>query len=196
MKLLYVACALGVLVAGCAAPDKSHTRTIMPDQDDGIGGTGVESTDVRTVSRTMAAALLDLPQISGAAQAPTVALLPVKNSTRFVFNKDILTRKIRIELNEQARGKIRFLARERLDEVMDERAAKRDKFFEGKAGGSLLGADYYLTGELMGLSKASGGDRSDYIIMSFQLIDTETSEILWENDYEVKRVGEAGVVYQ
>jgi penicillin-binding protein activator len=196
MKFSYVACVLALAIAGCAGPDKSHTRTIMPDQDDGIGGTGVESTDVRTASRTMAAALLELPEIAKAAQPPTVALLPVKNSTRFVFNKDILTRKIRIELNEQARGKIRFLARERLDEVMDERAAKRDKFFEGKAGGSLLGADYYLTGELMGLSKATQGDRSDYIIMSFQLIDTETSEILWESDYEVKRVGEAGVVYQ
>jgi hypothetical protein len=196
MKIVYAACCLILLAAGCAAQDKSHTRTIMPDQDDLIGGTGVESTDVRTVARQMAAALLAVPQISGAQEPPTVALLPVKNSTRFVFNKDILTKKIRIELNEQASGKIRFLARERLEEVMDERAAKRDKFFEGKTDGSLLGATYYLTGELMGLSKASGGDRSDYIIMSFQLIDTETTEILWENDYEVKRVGEAGVVYQ
>lgn len=196
MRNMYVACLFALALAGCATPDTSHTRTILPDQDDNIGGTGIESTDVRTVARTMAAALLEMPQISQAAQAPTIALLPVKNSTRFVFNKDILTKKIRIELNEQARGKIRFLARERLDEVIDERNAKRDKFFEGKTGGSLLGADYYLTGELMGLSKAHEGDRSDYIIMSFQLIDTETTEILWENDYEVKRVGEAGVVYQ
>jgi len=195
-----------LFLSGCATLETSYTKTIQPDQDDGLGGTGIESTDIRTVSRKMAASILEVPQILRAQGAPPkIALLPVKNSTRFIINKDIFTKKIRIELNQNAMGKVTFLARDRMDDILKERKIKRpaeteeteeaDKVSHSKLV-DLMGVDFYLTGELMGLSKAHNGDRSDYISMSFQLIDAETSEVIWENEYEVKRVGEAGVVYQ
>ncbi|MFA6129689.1 MAG: penicillin-binding protein activator LpoB [Candidatus Omnitrophota bacterium] len=185
------------LAAGCSTVETSYTKTIQPDQDDGLGGTGIESTDIRTVARNMAASILDVPQISRVqGAAPKVALLPVKNSTRFIINKDIFTKKIRIELNQNAMGKITFLARDRMDDILKERQAKRDGLVGSSKQEDIKGVDFYLTGELMGLSKANNGDRSDYISMSFQLIDAETSEVVWENEYEVKRVGTAGVVYQ
>jgi hypothetical protein len=127
---------------------------------------------------------------------PKIALLPVKNSTRFIINKEIFTKKIRIELNQNALGKITFLARDRMDDILKERSSKREGLVGASKQGDLMGVDFYLTGELMGLSKAINGDRSDYISMSFQLIDAETSAIIWENEYEVKRVGETGAVYQ
>ena len=40
--------------SGCASVPASHTEVILPDQDDGLGGTGIESDDVRTVGRKMA----------------------------------------------------------------------------------------------------------------------------------------------
>jgi hypothetical protein len=185
-----------LFLAGCATVETSHTRSIQPDQDDELGGTGIESTDIRTVSRKMAASILDVPQIMKAQGTPKIALLPVKNSTRFIINKEIFTKKIRIELNQNALGKITFLARDRMDDILKERASKREGLVGASKQGDLMGVDFYLTGELMGLSKAVNGDRSDYISMSFQLIDAETSAIIWENEYEVKRVGEAGAVYQ
>jgi PBP1b-binding outer membrane lipoprotein LpoB len=148
------------------------------------------------VARKMAASILDVPEIAKAQGTPKIALLPVKNSTRFVINKDIFTKKIRIELNENAQGKVRFLARDRIEDIMKERKAKRDGLVTASKEADMMGVDFYLTGELMGLSKGSKGDRSDYISMSFQLLDAETSEIIWENEYEVKRVGNAGVTYQ
>ena len=186
-----------LFLAGCTTLETSYTKTIQPDQDDGLGGTGIESTDIRTVSRKMAASILEVPQISRAqGAAPKVALLPVKNSTRFIINKDIFTKKIRIELNQNAMGKVTFLARDRMDDILKERQSKREGLVGASKQEDLKGVDFYLTGELMGLSKANNGDRSDYISMSFQLIDAETSEVIWENEYEVKRVGETGVVYQ
>lgn len=199
-----------ILIAGCTTLETSYTKTILPDQDDGLGGTGIESTDIRTVSRKMAESILNVPQIMNAQGSPKIALLPVKNSTRFIINKDIFTKKIRIQLNQNAQGKMTFLARDRIEDIMEERKNKRpteeDEEYLEKTGGAarfssskkvdLMGVDFYLTGELMGLSKAVNGDRSDYISMSFQLIDAETSEVIWENEYEVKRVGTAGVVYQ
>lgn len=186
-----------LFLAGCSTLETSYTKTIQPDQDDELGGTGIESTDIRTVSRKMAASILEVPQILRVQGAPPkVALLPVKNSTRFIINKDIFTKKIRIELNKNAMGKITFLARDRMDDILKERQSKRDGLVGASKQVDLKGVDFYLTGELMGLSKAINGDRSDYISMSFQLIDAETSEVIWENEYEVKRVGETGVVYQ
>ena len=52
----------------------------------------------------------------------------------------------------------------------------------------MLGVDFYLTGELIGLNKTSRSSRSDYTLIFFQLIDAETSNIIWEDSYEVKRV--------
>ena len=196
----YLSCFLLIVLtftlSSCATTQVSHTQVIMPDDDDGMGGTGVESEDVRIVGRKMAISILEVPEIMNAQGIPRVALLPVKNSTRFVINKDILTQKIRIELNKNATGKVRFLARDRMDDILAERKAKREGLFTSSKEGDLLGVDFYLTGELTGISKGSGGSRSDYVLMLFQLIDSETSDIIWEDSYEFKKVGTAGVLYQ
>lgn len=196
MKNLILICLFGLCLAGCTTVETSYTRAVALDEDDGLGGSGIEATDIRTVSRKMAESILNVPQIMNAQGSPIIALLPVKNSTRFIINKDIFTKKIRIQLNQNAQGKMTFLARDRIDDILKERQSKRDGLVGSSKSADLKGVDFYLTGELMGLSKANQGDRSDYISMSFQLIDAETSEIIWENEYEVKRVGESGVVYQ
>ncbi len=202
MKNLIFICIFCLCLAGCATVETSYTKTVPLDEDDGLGGTGIEATDIRTVSRKMAESILNVPQIMNAQGSPKIALLPVKNSTRFIINKDIFTKKIRIQLNQNAQGKMVFLARDRIDDILKERKIKRPTDSEEADNVShsklvdIMGIDFYLTGELMGLSKANQGDRSDYISMSFQLIDAETSEIIWENEYEVKRVGTSGVVYQ
>jgi hypothetical protein len=185
-----------ILFPGCATMPTSHTQVILPDQDDGLGGTGVDAEDVRVVGRKMAISILEVPEIMKAQGMPRIALLPVKNSTRFIINKDILTTKIRIELNKNATGKVRFLARDRMEDILAERKAKREGLVTSSSEGELKGVDFYLTGEMTGISKGSEGNRSDYVLMSFQLIDPETSDIIWEDSYEFKKVGSAGVVYQ
>lgn len=183
-------------LSSCASVPVSHSNVIPSDNDDNLGGTGIESTDLLTVARKMAISILEVPEIMNAKGTPRIALLPVKNSTRFIINKDIFTQKIRMELNKNATGKVRFLARDRMDDILKEREAKRKNLVTASKEGDLYGVDFYLTGELTGLSKAVSNNRSDYILMAFQLIDAETSDIIWEDSYEIKRVGESGVAYQ
>jgi PBP1b-binding outer membrane lipoprotein LpoB len=57
-------------------------------------------------------------------------------------------------------------------------------------------AAYILSGEISGLSKQSGGTQSDYLLITMQLVDPETNELLWEDGYEVKRSSVSGTVYQ
>ena len=198
MKRIFGVLLVCIFCSSCASITSVPSRTtrILPDEEDRLGGTGIEATDVRTVARRMAGAVLGIPEIANANGVPRIGLLPVKNSTRFVIEKDIFTKKIRIELNRNAAGKVRFLARDRIDDILKERKAKREELVTASKETDLYGLDFYLTGEIVGLSKATRGHRSDYIIMSFQLIDAETSDIVWEDAYEVKRVGLAGVAYQ
>ena len=68
---------------------------------------------------------------------------------------------------------------------------------ERKMTSGIENATYILTGELSGLSKASAaGDRSDYVMMTFQLIDPNNNEILWEDAYETKKTTRRSVLYK
>ncbi|MFQ5653253.1 MAG: penicillin-binding protein activator LpoB [Planctomycetota bacterium] len=192
--LLALVVACGALGAGCKSEPLS--RRIDPDVDDSLGGTGIDSGDLRTVTARMAGAILEIPGIAHATQPPTVALEPVKNGTPFVIDTDIFLVRMRGLLNQNCRGRVKFLARERLEAILKERKSKREGAFTTGEEKALLGADYFLTGELLSISKARGGSRSDYILYSFQLIDAEDSSIPWEGQYEVKKEGKRGTLYR
>jgi PBP1b-binding outer membrane lipoprotein LpoB len=361
-----------MFLGGCAAPQMqnlSRTQVLHPDEDDDLGGTFLESGDIRSIATQMSGAILSTPEISRAADTVRITMAPIRNSTRFIIDKDIFMKRLRIELNkvangrvrffsqgvgqetrreilaeqdeamwdslidevaehivnsaavsssseppaiavipvrntnlvdlnadsftalvrariaEKAGGKLMFLAREKngkvIEEILDEEdvkalglvKARRMKdlygadFFLGgefiaqdlsasgmsisleetvgrsaddprilehrvekkehrsnvtkylnvwlidaETGGvpveklikierkmtSGLGrSDYLLTGELNGLSKAAqGGVRSDYLLMSFQLVDPVTNEILWEDAYETKKKSSTSTLYR
>ena len=193
----WMKCLAGCLIVFCAIGCHSTKSTrISPDADDKLGGTGIDSADVRTVAQKMARSLLGVPAIANAQRPPRVALLPVRNRTRFRIDSDILTTKIRDEIMMHTQGKMIFLARTRVDEIMQEREAKRAGRTTASKLSKLSGADYFLTGELRSISKSNSKRVSDYIVYSFQLIDTETSDILWAQSYDVKKQGKWGTVYQ
>ena len=57
-------------------------------------------------------------------------------------------------------------------------------------------ADFILSGEISGLSKRLDGTQSDYLLITLQLVDPVTNELLWEDGYEVKKSSVSGTVYQ
>lgn len=183
----------GALILGC---NKTKTAYRNPDDEDKLGGTGIDSQDVRTVCELMTRDILNTPEIARATTTPRIALLPVENRTRFRIDSDIFTQKMRTQLIQLANGKVRFLAREDLKAIMDERADKRAGTLEGATQKNLKGADYFLTGKISGISKSAGEGRSDYTVYTFRLADTESSEIVWEKDYDVKKEGSYGTVYR
>lgn len=67
---------------------------------------------------------------------------------------------------------------------------------ENKITDGTQNADFVLAGEISGLAKRQGGQQSDYLLMTMQLIDPISNEILWEDGYEVKRSSTSGTVYQ
>ena len=130
---------------------------------------------------------------------PRIALLPVKNETRFAINKEIFLKEIRTALNEKAAGKILFLARDRMAELEKEREMKQSGQVTSSTDPNVnqfKGADYMLTGELTGLTTRMSAGTSDYILYSFQLLDPNTSDILWEGSHRIKKQGLEDAAYR
>jgi len=128
-----------------------------------------------------------------------VVLDPVKNNTRFPINKDMFLTRIRVELNSQARGKVLFLARERMAALEHERDLKQSGAVTSSSDPRAVefkGADFFLTGQLDSLTSRTSAGTSDYVLYTFQLIDARTSDIVWEDKAEVKKQGLEDAAYR
>jgi penicillin-binding protein activator len=209
MKLLQVfgtasTTALAAMLCGCASsgvrnPSGVPVTQMRPEEQGFVAGTGVESQDLVAVTDKMWRSILTIPQISNAQGTPRVVLDPVENATRFPINKDIFLSRIRAELNSKARGKVMFLARERMATLEHERQMKQAGQVTANADPSVVefkGADFFLTGKLSGLTTRTSAGTSDYILYTFQLVDARTSDIVWEDSAEIKKQGLEDAAYR
>jgi penicillin-binding protein activator len=195
---------LTALVAGCASsgvknPSGIGVTRMNADEQGFVAGTGVESQDLVAVTDKMARSILGIPQIASAPTPPIIVLDPVDNQTRFPINKDIFLTRIRTQLNSKSAGKVTFLARDRMAALEKERNLKREGAVTATsdpAKQEFLGANYFLTGTLQGLSTRTKSGTSDYILYAFQLIDARTSAIIWEDNAEIKKQGLEDAAYR
>ena len=189
MRRIAVATVLSCLVAW-APTCGPHTNRVHVDQTGGLEDTGIDSQDLRTVTQRMSRSLMQVPDVANASSPPRIAFLEVKNNSNDILDTEMFLRKIRRLLLKFGQGRIRFLDRARVKEILKEREAKRAGLVTSAGSKNLAGADFFLTGVISSIDKASGDTRSTYTLFSFRLTDAETSEIVWEDEYEMKKVGQ------
>lgn len=181
-----------LLLSGCAG---KSMRRLDPSRDDDLGGTLIDSADiVDTTNR--AAAELGKQLLQSPRNDLVVAFPTIKNESLQPFNTALLSDRVRDIVLRDCSPRVRFLAREDLDDIMKEREGKRTGVYSGEERKQLAGANFHLTGTIKSLSKRSDGDRADYFQLSFRLVDAEDSVLVWSNTYEFKKAGDAGVIYQ
>jgi PBP1b-binding outer membrane lipoprotein LpoB len=193
-----------VLVSGCASqgvrnPSGAPVTEMRADERGFVAGTGIESQDIVVVADKMAREILSTPEIANAKGVPRIVLLPVKNETRFPINKEIFLEKIMSLLNEKSAGKVRFLARDRITELEKERDLKQQGLVTSNTDpkvNQFKGADFMLTGTLMGTTTRTAAGTSDYVLYSFKLIDPNTSDIVCQKSHEIKKQGLEDAVYR
>ena len=192
------------LLAGCAStgvknPSGVPVTEMRPDERGFVAGTGVESTDIVTVTDMIAREILGIPQIANAQTPPHVVLEPVENNTRFAINKDIFLDRIRAMLNQRARGKVVFLDRAMMATLERERQLKQTGQVTASSDPNVQefrGADYFLTGKLSSATTRTSAGVSDYVLYSFRLTDSRTSAIVYEGFYEIKKQGLEDAAYR
>ena len=183
-------------MTGCASgvnnPSGVAVTEMQSDERGFVTGTGIESQDLVSVTDKMARSLVNTPEINDFSGMPRIVLDPVINNTRFPIQQGIFLTRIRSLLNSRTRGKMRFLARERMDALRAEREMKRTGELTSSSDPNVQefkGADFFLTGKLDGQTTRTSAGTSDYVLYSFQLIDARTSEIIWEDFSELKKQG-------
>ncbi len=186
------ALAAAAVLPACAG---ASMQRVDPRADDDVGGTLIDSADVIAATD---AAVEDLAAVLLQSERGDmkVAFATIKNESSQPFNTALLSDRMRNSLVRRTSPRVKYLAREHIDEILREREGKRGGVYAAGEQKSLLGADYLLTGRINSLSKRYEGDRADYFQLNFQLVDAEDSTILWTDAYEFKKVGDAGVIYQ
>jgi len=205
-RFLLSIAAIAAIVSGCASggvknPSGVSVTEMRPEERGFVAGTGIESQDIVTVAEKMARAIVGVPEIANFQTMPRVVLLPVKNETRFPINKDIFLQEIMSLLNERANGKVRFLARDRMADLERERELKQTGQVTTTAATDLTrsqfkGADFMLTGKLMSQTTKTSAGTSDYVLYTFELIDPNTSEIIWQGRHNIKKQGLEDAAYR
>jgi uncharacterized protein (TIGR02722 family) len=180
---------IAVLVS-CSA---GKTTRVGVDTDEPFSDVETSSKDLGVVAEKMAKSMLQLNQIATAKSPVRIAFSDVKNETNEIINKNLFIEKMRTLLLRNGQGRMVFLDREISEDIAKERADKRSGEVTSSASKTKSGADFFLTGKLSSIDKVSGNTRSNYTRYTFRLTDAESTDILWEDDYEVKKVGESGL---
>ena len=189
-RKLLIPLAFGIvaLAAGCA----DYGR-VPVDSEDPFNDTTTDSKDFVTVAQAMARDIVQVSQIAQAEKAPTVAFAKVENRSSIPIDTKMFLEEIRMLLIKNVGGKIIFLDRARSEEVLRERDLKRSGELTSSSKKAVLGADYFLTGSISTIDKADGGERTTMMRYEFLLTDAESTQIVWANDYKVKKYGKKGL---
>lgn len=168
-----------------------------------VSGIGIESNDVVGMTDAMMRDMLANPTLADASTPPRVIVDAgyFSNESSSRINKNMIIDRLRNELVRSARGRMRFLSRESAQMIDLERDLKRKGKLDGGAHGMtrrVAGADYRLNGRIASLDsmRVSNAMTSRYHHIVFEMVDLETSEIVWSGSYEFKKSAQDDIVYR
>lgn len=154
-------------------------------------------TDMRMMASAMYASLQKrLATIVPAdAKPPVVALVHLNNKTSEHIDTDAIADKLQIEMIKA--GTLRFVDRSKLHELAKEFDLGESGMTNSetaKRAGNVTGADFLLTGDVGSIVKSSGHDQLNYYRLSMRLLQVETDELVWADDFEIKKASTKGIL--
>ena len=210
MKTTYIAALAAVLaLSGCATPNlntSAGSRVVYQDvstTSTQVAGVGMEAQDIVSSTDKMVRDILSNPAIAGRTTPPRIIIDSeyFANDSSSRVNKNLITDRLRIELNRAAQGRLVFVARHYGDMVSKEREAKRSGETDRgtiRSTKAKAGADFRLGGRITSLdaNSARTGTLSRYHQISFELIDLEYETIAWSGMFEFKKEAQDDVLYR
>ena len=195
-----------VLISGCATVPNANgvaPTTQDPTARGPVAGVGLEGSDVITMTDQMMRDMMANPKLAGAGTPPRVIIDSqyFKNDGAQPINLNVITDRLRVNLNRAASGRMTFVSRENAAMVAQERDLKRSGTTDVGTTGmtrAQAGADYRLGGRMATVDarNASTGMIQRYTQVTFEMIDLENATIVWSNLYELSRSAADSVVYR
>ncbi len=172
--------------SGCAtAPEVGYGS---PEQVETVS-VDFGSTDLQMIAAKMVDSLLASPVLAGG-KKPVLYIHNVRNRTDEHIDTRAVTDKIRVTLLKS--GTVRFTA---VADVKDE-IVRQLEFQAGsgkvdpataKAMGKLVGADYFLYGELSSIRKSAGRVEDVYYKVTLNLVNVSTGLRDWADEKEIRK---------
>jgi len=199
-----------IFLSGCVTVDKNYnsrqTHYVDPGKRSaapGIGDIGIDSYDIIEMTDKMTHEILSDPKFTNSVKPPRIVIDAkyFKNESTTRIDKNLITDRLRIELNRVTKGKMVFVGREYLKMMLDELSLKQSGVMEeGKREPELkvLGVDYRLGGRIStrdSVDPKTGGF-SRYHQIVFELIDLNTGEIVWNGLHNFKKSVQENIIYR
>jgi len=179
------------------------TRYVDPTTPGPVQGVGIESQDLVSMTDRMVRDMLTNRALAGRAVPPRVIVDSrfFRNEGTSRINKNAITDRLRIHLNNAANGRMVFIARHHADMVEHERSLKRGGMVDTGTTGMAsapAGGDYRLGGRITTLDavRTSTGMTSRFHQIAFEMVHLETGQIVWSGMYEFKKSGQDDVIYR
>ena len=187
---LTAALLLAALAVGCGGPSYEEQRPPMDQLDP--RDRGLQSKDVLQASDALAMDLLALDELNDSREQWTVVFDRVEDMTtgnHFRSNFDIFLQRLQTNLARQGRGRIGVIdTRGRFydDRSRELEGERSDDFGQGGRGPRRApGANdpqFALYAKAMDLP----GRGTVYYNLQFNLVDLQSRQVVWTNDYEVR----------
>ena len=186
---------LGFVLVACAG---TRDTRVNPDAPDTVTGSGLQSQDIRTMAVDMAAKIKASGVLAPTREGERASffIYQMENSSSDVIDKAIILTKLRTNLFEAFGRQIKIL--DRSPSAGDLAAAERRMKDRGEVSGTndrkIAGSDFVLKGTIQGRDRQAGKLKSGYILVTFELTDLVTQELVWTGDYDMKTESEKSVI--
>ncbi|MBE7490515.1 MAG: hypothetical protein HS108_01950 [Planctomycetes bacterium] len=202
MLFLFTFCTLASTGAtGC----RQSTREDLKDDEVGPESSGpyaadlLEVTDV-IVDKLKKQKISENFKAKYKGEPPIIAIIRPQNDTRFpevtqIFQEDLLT----AMMERFTRDQYRFSQRDSdvQSAIASEKEAKEAGERTDRTGRrTKLGADYFMKAKFSTLSMTDGQYEDDTILYTYELIDTETDELIFKGGHKIRRVSKKSAVYR
>lgn len=200
-----------VVAAGCTTTATTRpgngrgteTRYVDPETVGPLGGIGIESQDIISMTGKMMRDMMANPSLARRSVPPRVVVDSryFRNESSSIINKNLITDLLRTELNRAANGRMVFLGRHYADMTEKERALEETGVVSGGTQGATqkaLGYDYCLGGRIASLDQVQGqtGLTSRYHQITFEMVERGTGAIVWSGTYQFKKTAQDDVLYR
>jgi penicillin-binding protein activator len=205
-RLLVVAAAAAV--AACTtSPVVNASGTPTVELDPGtrgpVAGVGIEGQDIISMTDKMMRDMLKSPVLASRQTPPQIIIDSeyFNNESSQRLNKNAITDRLRIGLNNASQGRMVFVSRASAAMVSQERELKRQGVTDVGTTGlarAQAGGDYRLTGRITSLDSRDPrtGMIQRYNQITFEMVDLERGTIVWGGIYEFARAAADDVVYR
>ncbi|MBU6166272.1 MAG: penicillin-binding protein activator LpoB [Alphaproteobacteria bacterium] len=198
-----------LLAATAATPALAQRRgqgavDVNPMAPGPVSGTGIEMRDIIAMSDTIVRDLMQRADITGTAVPPRIILegARIRNQSSQRLDTDLFSDQLRSNLMRAAAGKLRFLSRESIQDVLDERDRKRQGQADVGTRGltkAVAGGDYRLIGRITSQDARNNDNgmtqRATQVV--FELVDMENAETVYiSQPFVVVRAQRDDIVYR